>query len=340
MGQEIRKGGNIMRGNKIEMSISVAVCLGMFLVSSLIINAGRNEGRTPYVYSLDSRGLQRLDTERNERKVIFDTSGLYQVSFSISPCETVIAVLVTERGVVPPGAHDYSTPPKNSLIFISPEGKQIAKLDEDVRKYAWSPDGDKISYITGTYYEGGVGFKTTGVYFFDLKDRSKKQINKDFPHPTMKDYEGGGYGINWAVHDSNIYIQEFEYLGGNYRYNTKTGKTEKVPYKGIHFSPDGKYYLALSSMEYPRVYMSSTNEEITERVKSRLGDVPWNWIEDQEHHMLAVKVDFEPSALDSIGPGKPKAMKKVERKIRQKTYFVYDVEKDQMIKEWVEKPEK
>ncbi len=340
MAQEIRKGGNIMRTNKIEMSISVAVCLGLFLVSSLIINAGRNEGRTPYVYSLDSKGLHRLDTKRNERKIIFDTSGLYQVSFSISPCETVIAVLVTERGVVPPGAHDYSIPPKNSLIFISPEGKQIAKLDEDVRKYVWSPTGDRIAYITGTYREAQL-FKTTGVYIFDLNDGSKKQILKDFPHPTMKDYEGGGYDITWAVHDSNIYIQEFEGLGGNYMYNTKSGKTEKVPYKGIHFSPDGKFYLAFYSEDFVDLYVSSTNQKITERVKPKFGYLPQSWMPDQKHHLLTVKVDFEPSALDSIGAGKPKAIvKKVERKIKQKTFFMYDVEKDQIIKEWIEKPEK
>jgi WD40 repeat protein len=339
MAQEIKKGDNVMRINKIKMSIGVGFCLCLLLVSTLIINAGRNKERTRYVYSLDSKGIHRLDTKSNERKIIFDTSGLYGVSFSLSPSDTVIAVLVTKEGVTPPGAHDYSILPKNSLIFINTEGKEIGKLDEDVREFTWSPDGEKIAYITGVYDEGDIGFRTTGVYIFDLKDGSKKKITKDFPHPTIKDFEGGGYDINWAVHDSNIYIQEFEQLGGNYMYNTKTGKTEKVPYKGIHFSPDGKYYLALSSMEYPRVYVSSTNEEITERVKSRLGDVPWNWIPGQKHHILAVKVDYEPSPSDSIRLGRPKAIvKKVERKIKQKTFFLYDVEKDQIIKEWVEKP--
>ena len=294
---------------------------------------------------LDKKRLYRLDVNTNEKKLVYQAEEDFILEISVAPSDTLIALLVMQEGVTPPDTFDYTVLPKNSIVFINPEGKQIAKLDEDVRKFSWSPEGEKIAYIIGTYYEGGVGFKTTGVWIFNLRNGSKKEIKKDFPHPTIKDLkgkdiEGGGYDITWAVHDSNIYIQEFEYLGGNYMYNTKTGKTEKVAYKGIHFSPDGKYYLALSSMEYPRVYVSSTNEEITEQVKSRLGDVPWNWIPDQKHHMLAVKVDYEPSALDSIGPGKPKAMKRVERKIRQKTHFVYDVEKDQIIKEWVEKPER
>jgi len=325
-----------MRINKTKASIGFIFCLCLLLVFTLIINADRNTTHRAYVYSIDSKGIHRLNTKTNEEKIIFDTAGLYKVSFSLSPSDAIIAVLITERGVTPPGEHDYSILPRNSLIFINPEGKRIAKLDDDVREYVWSPDGDKIAYITGTYREGKM-FKTTGVYIFDLRDGSKKQITKDFPHPTMKDYIGGGYDINWAVHDSNIYIQEFEPLGGNYRYNTKTGKTEKVPYKGIHFSPDRKYYLVLLSEDSPHLYVTATNQEITEQVTSRFGYLPQSWIQDRKHHMLAVKVDYEPSALDSIGPGKPKVWKKVERKIRQKTYFVYDVEKDQIIKEWTEK---
>ncbi len=330
--------------NKIMTLIPLGFCLCVFLVSSLIIGAGRNKERTRYLYSLDSKGIHTLDTKSNERKIIFDTSGLYGVSFSLSPSDTILALLVTERGVTPPGAHDYSILPKNSLVFINSEGKEIRKLNEDVRKFSWSPDGEKIAYITGTYYEGGVGFKTTGVYIFDLRDGSKKQITKDFSYPTIehrgKEFTGGGYDLNWAVYDSNIYIQEFDYLGGNYMYNTKTGKTEKVTYKGIYFSPDGKYYLKLSSEDYPHLYISATNQDITDQIKSRFGYLPQGWMPDQKHHMLAVKIDYEPSALDSIGSGKPKVMKKVERKIRQKTYFVYDVEKDQIIKEWIEKPGK
>ncbi len=315
------------------------ICL-FLLITLFPLKIGVNRTSLSYLYFIDSKGIHRLDTTSNEKKVIFNTVGIYQVSLSLSPSDTVIALLVTKEGVTLPGEHDYSVLPRNSVIFITPEGKEIAKLEEDVREFSWSPDGEEIAYITGTYYEGGVGFKTTGVYIFDLKDGSKNQIVKEFTHPTIKDYEGGGYDLNWAVHDSNIYIQEFDYLGGNYMYNSKTGRTEKVPYKGVHFSPDGNYYLALPSEDFPRLYVSTNNREITEQVKLKIGYLPQSWMVDQKHHMLVEKVDFEPSFEDTVKQGKPKVMVKGERKIRLKTFFIYDVEKDQIIKEWIEKPEK
>ena len=274
----------------------------------------------------DPKNIYIVDKETGGKKLIYRSLKSYVDWISLSPNRRFISGIEPENSV------------RNSMLIIDPKGKVLYSIDDDVRRYVWSPNGNKIAYITGTYYEGGVGFKTTGVYLFDLRDGGKKQITRDFPHPTVRGFKGGGYDLNWALHDSNLYIQEFEPLGGNYRYNTKTGKTEKVPYKGIHFSPDGKYYLALSSVDYPHLYVSSTNQEITEQVKSRLGYLPQGWMSDQKHHMLAVKVEYEPTPDDTISSGRPRAIVKGERKIIQKTFFIYDVEKDQIIKEWIEKP--
>ena len=327
-----------MKFNKTIVLIAVTFSVCVLLGSALVVNAGRNKVPTRYIFSIDSKGIHREDTTTNKKKIIFSSAGLYGVSYSLSPSDTVIAVLVTERGVVPPGAHDYSVLPKNSMVFIDLDGNEVARLDEDVRKFSWNPDGEKIAYITGTYYEGGVGFKTTGVGIFDLKDKTKIRIKKDFPHRTIEGFIGGGIEINWARHDSNIYIRDFDYLDGIYRYNITTGKSEKVAYHGINFSPDGKYYLAVPSMDYPRLYLSASNQEITDRAKSKLGYVPGGWLPEQSHHMLAVKVEYEPSFVDTISSDKPRVMVD-DRKVKQKTFFIYDVETDQIIKEWVEKPE-
>jgi len=337
MVQEIRLRSKIMRFNKTKVLIAVVFSLCVSLVVTLDLNASYNNVPKQYIFSIDSKGIYRTDTTTNEKKTIFNTVGLYGVSFSLSPSDTIIAVLVTERGIVPPGAHDYSVLPKNSMVFIDLDGNEVARLDEDVRKFSWSPDGEKIAYIIGTYYEGGVGFKTTGVGIFDLKDKSKIRIKKDFPHRTIEGFIGGGIEINWARHDSNIYIRDFDYLDGIYRYNITTGKSEKVAYHGINFSPDGRYYLSISSMDYPHLYVSSTNEEITDRVKSKLGYVPRSWMPEQNHHMLAVKVEYKPSFVDTISSDKPRVMVD-DRKVKQKTFFIYDVETDQIIKEWIEKP--
>ncbi|MCJ7507655.1 MAG: hypothetical protein MUO85_02845 [candidate division Zixibacteria bacterium] len=321
---------------------ALGFCLCVFLVSSLIIGADPNKEGTRYVYSLDSKGIHRWDTKSNERKIIFDTFGLYNVSFSLSPSDTILALIVTERGVTPPGAHDYSILPKNSLVFINSEGKEIGKLNEDIRRFSWSPDGNKIAYITGTYYEGGVGFKTTGVYIFDLKDGSKKQITKDFAYPTIEDrgkeIKGGGYDLNWAIHDSNIYIEEFGYLGGNYMYNTKTGKTEKVAYKGIDFSQDGLYYITqVWDMPKFRLYRSKDNDDLSSLLTpfNRLcnGNIEIKWIKTPGHLLLLTITVYEENNPPRRTP-EGEAEVQLITGIKSKTNYVFDVETNKVIKKF------
>jgi hypothetical protein len=140
------------------------------------------------------------------------------------------------------------------------------------------------------------------------------------------------------MHDSNIYIQDFNYLGGVYRYNTKAGTSEDVQYHGIDFSPDGKYYLSIIPEDDTYLYHAASNENITDRVKSRFGYLPQSWIPEEDHHLLVVKVEYEPSPIDIIKNDKPRVYLAKDRKIRQKTFYIYDVDQDQITKEWIEKP--
>ena len=47
--------------------------------------------------------------------------------------------------------------------------------------------------------------------------------------------------ISWASFDSMIYTTDYNYVS---RINPETFNRTAVPYKGIFFSPDGKYYFA------------------------------------------------------------------------------------------------
>lgn len=246
-----------------------------------------------FAYLMSGTGIHKQNIDTRSSEIIFKTEEMYMASFSISPLSSKIAVLVTERGTVPPGSHDYSILPRNYLSFIDTDGNELSRLDENVRKFSWSPDGEMIAYITGTYYEGGVGFKTTGVWIFNLNDMTKTQINKDFAHDSIKGYVGGGYEINWAKHDSNIYIRDFDYLDGIYRYNTKSGKSEKVEYYGIDFSSDGRYYV-----EGSQLYSTTTNENITEQLINRFGP-EWDkvglyWRFDTGHCLHVVRQTSQP----------------------------------------------
>lgn len=296
----------------------------------------------------DKKRLYLVDVSTNERKMIYETDKALITDIRVSSSDTIIALIVKEGGVTPPGAHDYSVLPKNSMVFIDLDGNEITILDEDVRKFSWSPDGEKIAYITGTYYEGGVGFKTTGVGIFDLKDRSKIKIKKDFPHKTIRGFEGGGIEINWARHDGNIYIQDFGYLDGIYRYNTKIGKSEKVDYKGIDFSPDGKYYKEIVVGEGTAgiyVYQTATNEDITSQLIAKFGPewsrVSLSWVFDKGRCLHVVNHSLEPVVIGKFSSGENKWGYPVKHNV------LYDVEKDRVVKEvtmpisrWVAGPDK
>ncbi len=323
-----------MKVKKTTSAVISGAVLGLLLLVFLAAEVIVGETSVSYLYSIDSYGIHRQDDSTGSEKVIFSTEGMYGVSFSLSPSDTVIAVLITERGITPPGANVYSVPPRNSLLFIDLNGNEIAILDEDVRAFSWSPDGERIAYITGTYYEGGVGFKTTGVGIFGLRDGSNIPITLDFPHQTLRGYEGGGYEINWARHDSIIYVRDFGYLAGIYRYDTKVGKSEKVDLKFIDFSPDGKFYIGHmeEGNDFVRLFKTSTNTEITDQIRGtfgvgeELGEIYMDWVFGQGHlvHLLKYEYEFASESDRKLG-------KSTGRRVAYNV--LYDVEKDVIVKE-------
>jgi len=203
----------------------------------------------------------------------------------------------------------------NRLQIISSEGEVIYSIDDDVRKFSWSPDGEKIAYITGTYEED-KGFISTGLYIFSLKDGSKKQIAPR------------AYHVNWATFDSCIYYEGF-------KYNPVTGKMEETQYHGINFSPDGRYYTTTIPEVGFKVYFTETNQPVTERFSARFKDLRFmpTWAPDHDHCLQIKEVDF---IVDPIIPGKRGG---IIVGVKQKKYTIYDIETDQIIKEWTEKPE-
>lgn len=320
-----------MRNGKPIFVVSVFfLCLVM--LSTVVSRIMSADTSAFHLYSIDPKGIHRSDADGQSQKTILNTSEMYGVSFSVAPSDTLIAILITERGVVPPGTGSYSVLPRNWLLLIDRNGKEITRLDDNVRKFSWSPDGERIAYITGTYYEGGVGFMTTGVWIFDLRDESKIRIEKDFPHEAIDGFIGGGFEINWAQHDTNIYIEDFDYLDGIYRYNIIAGKSEKVGHQGITFSPDGQFYLAslTECSSGIRVFRTATHEEITDQIDARFGggvsDQSMNWVFDQGHLAHYFKEEYKFASENDRQLGRASSSKIAYN-------VLYDVEKDEIVKE-------
>lgn len=257
----------------------------------------------------DPRKIYIVNKSTAERKLIYETAMPYIEWVSLSPNRTFIA------GIEP------VDPLTNRLLILNSRGDIIHLIDDNVRRYGWSPDGAKITYITGTNYEGGEGFKPTGVFLFLIKEGVRTQI------------ADRAYYVNWARFDSCIYYNDLKQV---YRYNPVTRITEQTTFNGLYFSPDDKYYIALTSEDGPYLYVTATNVEITDRVKSRFGYLPQSWLPQEDHHLLVVKVEYEPSPIDTVKNDKPRVYLAKDRKIRQKTFYIYDVDQDQITKEWIE----
>jgi len=128
--------------------------------------------------------------------------------------------------------------------------------------YSFSPKGDAIVYFEGPVgpYQGGPlpPKDEMGLWLYDFNKKTKKKI----------DTLGlGVMDINWSEHDGNIYV----YGNKVYRYNVKSGKTEIVPYKGIYFSPDGKYYIFAPSEGGASIYRTEDNQLMYEWERMILG---------------------------------------------------------------------
>ncbi len=286
-------------------------------VSALVREDGIVLGGVKYYHEskkeLDKRNIYIFNKATSEKQIIYQTTKSYVDQISISANRELIVAIETDEKA------------ENNLVVIKANGELVKTINQDVRKYCWSPDGNKIAYITGTYYEGGVGFLTTGLWVFNLGNGGEKQIAPE------------AYYVNWAGFDSCIYYDDLRKV---YRYNPTADKTEETAYHGINFSPDGQYYTTSSPEQAYQVYSTKRNQPLTDRLFAKFKDskIRPSWIPDQKHHLLIVKIDYEFSPNDTVKGHEPKV--KAILGIRQKRFMIYDIETDKIIKEWIEKPKK
>jgi len=144
------------------------------------------------------------------------------------------------------------------VIWDKKLNKQIIFFD-NAGAFTFSPGGDAIVYAEEIPGERGSpappGYKG-GVWLYDFNSKAKKQISKMDP-PYID--------LNWSEHDGNIYITDYRDV---VRYNPRTGKSGIVPYKGIYFSPDGKYYVSIGIEEPSHLYRTCDNKQMVEWEKT------------------------------------------------------------------------
>ncbi len=172
---------------------------------------------------------------------IFDNSQIHN-----SPDDKHIAALLTEP--VFKKASSGLGFENHELLVFSRAGEVTLSIPR-VQAYDWSPDAHKLACIIGTDYEG-EGFSPESLIVIRIDGTI------ELSRKSQRDED-----ISWANHDSMIYTTDMVHV---FRVNPRTGARSATKYKGIFFSPNGKYYC---SANYEGgtfgVYERTTNKEVT-----------------------------------------------------------------------------
>ncbi|HJS42437.1 MAG TPA: hypothetical protein VJ755_03130 [Gemmatimonadales bacterium] len=194
-------------------------------------------------------------------------------ALSIGPGQERIALLemsAKDRGGDP--AHT------SELVVIDPEGRMVVRIDRNIQRYAWCGDSC-LAYISGEYYEGGVGFKPTGAFVHNLVTREERFV-PDVPL---------AYDLTWAPFDSSVYFKSLGRPSGEnvYRFHLSTGIVSATSYKDFGFSPSGKYYLQMrgENNDTTRLFETRSNRSVPLPDRRTVGD-PGGWVFTEGNFML------------------------------------------------------
>jgi hypothetical protein len=300
----------------------IIVVIVIVTLSSSLLLGGMSEERTLLFRTPNNNRVYVLNPWTLQKELLYECAeNSWLHDLKVSPSGKYIGIIKTERGVTPPGSHELSVLPRNSLVIIDTAGNEIARLDEDVRKFSWSPDGEKIAYIAGTYYEGDVGFIPSHVGIFDVGAGTSEVIMRG------RDL---GREIRWARHDGNIYMICPGYVC---RYDVRRGTFEEMPpWHSLDLSPDGRYYIWPFELgnDSLRLFRTRDNTEMTDQIRARFGDelrdISMEWVFDRGHMAHVVKYEYE------FANERARRLGRAERVVVAYN-VIYDVEADRIIKE-------
>jgi len=142
------------------------------------------------------------------------------------------------------------------IVVDTKTGQEIISLNNG-RTFAFSPKNNAIVYVEEIPGERGSapppGYNA-GVWLYDFNSKAKKQISKmDAPY----------IDLNWSEHDGNIYFTNGRVVC---KYNAQSGIMTETAYKGIYFSPDGRYYIyhPVTGEGDSEIYRTSDNKRMIE----------------------------------------------------------------------------
>ncbi len=179
----------------------------------------------------DKRTLLRGDLVSGRTQVLYRSPLDVVSTVRVAPEGRFTAALETEVD------GDYRSPPRNQLVILDPTGQVVHRVDRDVQTYIFSPDGQRMAYVVGRWYEGGVGFLPTALYILDLSTWQERRL----PEVTSP------YELHWLqTEDEDSLLSRTlgeQPPGRVMRYDLRRRRASVEPAGAFHISPDGRYVL-------------------------------------------------------------------------------------------------
>ncbi|MEA2031094.1 MAG: hypothetical protein U9N55_05825, partial [candidate division Zixibacteria bacterium] len=169
--------------------------------------------------------ITKLNVTTKQTQIIYHSDKWRTHNITVSPNNRYIAFIeetkfeCTRDGL-------YKVAPQRSLVIIDSSGKVDRRIDDiDVKKYVWSPDGEKIAFLTFKPCDCDYKYKyPTGAWVYDMNTSEVIKI-KDRAR-----------GINWAVFDSAVYLYSRDRDGEQVvRWDPVSQRLDSTVYKDIYF---------------------------------------------------------------------------------------------------------
>ena len=277
----------------------------------------RQDDENPLLVFFSLGKLYKLDITTGEETLIFEQRYTAQQFLTVAPNNTLVAFSEIKPGIyhTAEARHQgrYDVWAEAYIRVISPDGRLLHTLEDGI-KYTWSPDGNKIAYVTFDLNDADYTYRSpTGLWIYDLATGERKKI------------AAYARSLKWAEFDHNLY---FTQRSAVLRYNPDSGVIDATAYLGMGFSPDGEYlFRRTNDGDYQfRLYETGSNRDISERLPTKLGP-PIKWISGQGHFLLFTKAEV---ITKTRGPGLVKVV--ISRKVIKARHFLFDVETGRVIK--------
>lgn len=237
--------------------------------------------------AIESHQVQLYDPSEKQLKLAYvnEKFSFSQYFTRVSPNSQLIAMLGSTDEFH--NANSSTQYQKWRLFVVDLAGKEIL-VQDSVWRFAWAPDGKKIAWISGILYEGKGLPKSYRLQIYDIEKRTTRDLG---PSDEID--------LSWSIFDGRIYSMRRKYKVS--RINPENGSRTATNYKGIFFSPDGKYYFTSG--------MANHLSAVVDRISNKAIQIPceieprWNfvtWLPDEPACLVVGDVFREKKILNVI----------------------------------------